>query len=171
MENQIVVRLMAFFLMLSLSIIECQAQTYYAGLGGTYNIVDGNYGDVADKAGFYLSAGFNNELNGLVGYLGEVQFMNQNAKPLHINSGSATFMFTFGGKLKAAAGFQLNMVLSENIEKETSEGIKGHTMAGVAQITYSISDNFSIQARYTDFIGGPLDKVAQFGFNYHFIKD
>jgi len=148
-------------------ITECRAQErYHVGIGGTYSI-NNTVKDVIDNAGLYVNFGTTGTLKNSIGYLGELQLVNQNSKPAKINSVNATFMFTAGERLSAGLGFNLSMSLSEDLPAEGGS-FKGHGMAGVAQLAYNLSDNYQFQVRYNHFVDGDLNKMIQAGLNYRF---
>lgn len=141
-------------------------ETFYIGTGATYGISDAQT-DLIDKTGYYVAVGTTKKLSNRSGYLGEIQFINEQSGAFKNNSVNGTFAYRYFpiNNLSLNAGFQIGVYTSDDVNPEIAILSKGK-MDGIAGMAYSLK-RFEISARYNHALNREVFKgFYQFGVNF-----
>lgn len=147
------------------SLIHAQ-EKFYVGAGATYSASKVK-ADFMDKAGYYVAIGTTKMLSDKSGYLGELQFINEQTGEFKNNSVNGTFAYRYFpiNNLSINAGFQIGVYTSDNVDPEIAIISKGK-MDGIAGISYSLK-RFEISARYNHALSRDVFKgLYQLGVNF-----
>lgn len=157
--------ILIFLSLIATQVVAQEKTTYHAGAGATYGISKLDAG-----IGYYINAGLTNKLSDRLGVIGEAIYSAEQAGKVKTGTASGRLMFRVYpiGKLSLNAGFQIGLLITNNLEEETGTKPSKGNMSGVFGLAYEFN-KIEVRAIYNRHLEEiPINGSLQVGIGYKF---